>query len=115
MARKQPTEALYLATKRHVVAIAAHSGEEMWRTKLPEADLTGVISLLVKGDRLFAAGHGHVYCLSRATGEVVWSNQLPKLGYHHIILAMEGAGGEGAAVSMAAHVDTLRAAAAAGG
>ncbi len=88
--KKQGGEVLYLATKRHVAALLAETGEELWRTKLPHGDTLGVLSLLVKGDWIFAAGGGHVHGLWRETGEIIWSNDLPKLGYQSVILAMEG-------------------------
>jgi len=113
MSRKQrAVEALYLATKRHVVALAAHSGEELWRTKLPHGDMAGVHSLLVRDGWLFVAGGGHVHGLRRADGEIIWTNDLPKLGYQTVILAMESAG-DGGSVQAAAHVAAAQAAAAA--
>jgi len=70
-----------------------------------------VLSLLVKGEWLFAAGGGHVHGLSRETGEIIWTNDLPKLGYQTVILAMEGAGSS--STELAAATAAIQAAAAA--
>lgn len=110
--RREPVELMYLATRRHVVALDAASGEEVWRTKLPHGDSIGAMSLLVRGDRVFVGGCGHVHCLRAATGEVVWSNDLPKLGYQTVILAMRGAGDSVATVLASAAAAQAAAAAA---
>ena len=107
MARTQQPrqdEVLYAATNRHVIAFSATTGEEIWRTKLQGAQ-SGVLGLLVRGERLFAAGSGQLYCLARASGEVLWSNDLPKLGYQPVMLAMEGT--DTSAQSLAAQVELL--------
>lgn len=85
-----PRELLYVATKKFISALDPADGTEVWRTKLPDVN-SGVITLLIRGDDVFAGTHGHVFCLSRADGHIVWQNDLPKMGYQHVILAMEGA------------------------
>lgn len=85
------SEVLYVGTKRHITALSAATGVEIWRAKLPQVQTGGVICVLVRGERIYAAASGHVYCLARSSGEILWENELPKLGYQPVILAMEGA------------------------
>ena len=85
-----PAFPVYLGTNGHVVALNALDGIELWRRKLPDVS-SGVISILVIGDDLYAAAYGHAYCLNRHTGEIVWKNGLKGLGYHPVTIACEGA------------------------
>ena len=82
---------LYIGTNRHVAAIDARTGEEIWRTKLPHS--TGIVTLLLKGRQVFVGVFGHVYCLNKQNGEIVWKNGMPKMGYQPVLLAMEGSVG----------------------
>ncbi len=88
MARGQ--KLLYVGTNRFVAAIDPGTGEERWRTKLPHGSGT-VVTLVIKGRNLFVGHAGHAYCLDKRSGEIVWENGLPKMGYHSVLMAMEGA------------------------
>ncbi len=85
---------LYVGTNGIVAALDPHTGEELWRTKLPKCGGVGeVVSMVLKDGYLFAGANGRVWCLSKTDGSVLWQNGLPKMGYHAVLLAMEGAEG----------------------
>ncbi len=88
------------------------TGEEIWRTKLPHSTGT-IVTVLIKGRCVYVGLAGHVYCLDQGTGDILWKNGLPKMGYHPVIMAMEGAQGGGADPATA-KADQQRRAAAAG-
>ena len=104
MAKAQ--EPLYVGTNGFVAALDPGTGEELWRTKLPKCGGIGApVVMLIKGQQLFAAAGGRAWCLDRRTGSVIWQNGLPKMGYHVVLLAMEGAcTGTSQAAAAAAYV-----------
>lgn len=88
MPRRKDT--LYVGTNRHVAAIEARTGEEIWRTKLGAMG-GSIVSIVIKGNFLYVGAGGYVYCLARRDGTIVWENGLPRMGYHPVNLVMEGA------------------------
>jgi len=111
----QANTPLYIGTGRFVAALDAQSGEELWRTKLPHSGNGGPVTLLIKGAHVFIGCHGRAYCLDKHTGGVLWQNGLPKMGFHAVLLALEGAdaGSCGSAASAAVQRQREKAAAAA--
>ncbi len=83
-------ELLIVATKKFVCALNPLDGSEIWRTTLPGVN-GSVISILIRGDEIFAGSTGRVICLDRVSGGILWVNELPGMGFQHVILAMEGA------------------------
>lgn len=104
---------LYIGTNRFVAALDPNTGEEFWRTKLPKTAGGGPVTLLIKGRNLYAGYNGEVFCLTKQDGAIVWHNSLRGLGYHPILMAMEGAAGSSDGAVLAAD-DRRRKAAAAG-
>ena len=105
---------LYIGTNRFVTALNAKTGEESWRTKLPHAG-GAVVTILIKDRCLFVGHAGHAYCLDKRTGEILWENGLPKMGYHPVLLAMEGAQGSSSGEVAASWIEQRRRQAAAAG
>ncbi len=93
---------LFVGTNRHVAAIDPRTGEEMWRTKLPKGAASHPVTLLIKGQQIYAGHHGHVFCLNRRDGTILWHNDLPRMSYYPVLLAMEGATGASAPAGVAA-------------
>lgn len=88
------TTPLYVGTNALVAALDPTTGTELWRTKLPKASSGGgPVTILIKDQRLYVGCCGRAYCLDARTGEVLWQNGLPKMGYHTVLLAMQGAEG----------------------
>jgi outer membrane protein assembly factor BamB len=83
---------LYVGTNRHVAALDPQTGEELWRTRLPKCSAIGEpVTMVIKDGRLYVGSYGQVWCLDQRDGTLLWRNGLPKLGYHAVLLAMEGA------------------------
>jgi hypothetical protein len=114
MARQTP---LYVGTNGFVAALDPDTGQEHWRTKLPKCGGVGdPVAMLIKDGCLFAASHGRVWCLDKEDGTIHWTNGLPRMGFHAVLLAMEGAeAATGTDASMAASVRRRRQRAAAAG
>lgn len=82
-------ELLIVATNKFILGIDPVDGREVWRTRIPSAT-GGVISLLIRGEDVFAGQAGRVCCLDRKTGTITWQNNLPGTGFHPVMMAMEG-------------------------
>jgi len=94
-------EIIYVGAGRFVAALDAGTGEELWRTKLGGANC--VVTLLLKGQSVFAGYRGRMHCLDARTGTLRWENDLPKMGYGAVLCAMEGAWGCSPQGAVAAH------------
>jgi outer membrane protein assembly factor BamB len=70
--------------KGSVVAFDQESGTRIWET-----DLKGgaFVTLLVDGDRIFAATQGEIFCLRAADGEVLWHDPLKGYGLGFVSIA----------------------------
>lgn len=79
---------LYLSISQHVLALDPTTGQELWRTKLPQA--SSIVTLLARGPYLFAGLSGYVHALDRFTGKILWSNELKGLGYGQVVMTMPG-------------------------
>ena len=85
-------EAVYIGTSRFVAALDPDRGEELWRTRLPHGGGTGkVVTLVLKGDRIYAGCGGYVYCLDKSTGRILWESGLRSMGHYAVMIAIEGA------------------------
>ena len=80
--------AVYVGIKGGVVALDRGTGEEVWRAPLKGRQF---VTVLVDGDRIFAATAGEVFCLDTWTGNVVWSNPMRGLGWGLASLATASA------------------------
>ncbi|MCZ6683049.1 MAG: PQQ-binding-like beta-propeller repeat protein [Planctomycetota bacterium] len=99
---------LYIGTNRFVAALDPRTGEELWRTKLPKSGSGGPVTMQIKGRNIYAGYNGEVFCLMKNDGSVVWHNKLKGMGYHPILLAMEGASGSSDGAVLAAHEQRRR-------
>lgn len=70
-------DTLYIGIGGHVVAIAALSGEELWRQKLKRSSY---VTISVQPDAVYAGASGEIFCLDPTTGTIRWQNRLPGLG-----------------------------------
>lgn len=108
-----PADVIYIGAGRHVVAIDATDGRELWRTKLPKSG--DLVTLVVRDVDLLAGSGGRMYCLSRMTGQLLWQNDLPHLGYGSVIIAAPGFATPQAQVAAEHQAAQARAASAASG
>lgn len=87
-------KALVIGSNGYVSRIDTGSGAELWRTKLLSGLLGGSsctdVSVLLRGQFIFAGTHGHLFCLSLESGQILWKNELKGMGYNDVALAMEG-------------------------
>ena len=80
-------EALILAACwKTLVCLENPSGILLWRAELRAA---GRVSLLVQGDRIFAAASGEVSCFDR-TGALVWTQQFKGEGPAPVAMGLPG-------------------------
>ena len=105
---------LYVGTYRFVAARDPVTGDELWRTKLPKCSMGSLVTIVIKGDRIYAGCGGQAYCLNKQTGELIWHNKLPKMSYYPVMLALEGAAATTGADALAAAHAAMQAAAASG-
>ena len=85
---------LIVGSNGYVSRIDTGSGEELWRTTLLSGLFGGStctdVSVLVRGQIVFAGTHGHLFCLALDSGQILWKNELKGMGYNDVALAMEG-------------------------
>jgi len=93
---QEPVAVLYVGTGKHVAAIDVTTGQELWRTKLPEGG--GVVCVVFSQGCLFASTMGHAYRLAPADGKVLWHNGLKGMGLGLVTMAIEGLDTQQAAV-----------------
>lgn len=65
---------LYIGIGGHLVAIAASSGEELWRCKLKGSSY---VTVSVRPTAVYA---GELFCVDPSSGRIRWQNRLPTLG-----------------------------------
>ena len=84
---------LYIGCNGHVSAIAARTGEELWRTKLKPGVLSATtledVSVIVRDGVIYAGCNGHLFAVS-PDGAILWHNPLRGMGHNDISLAFEG-------------------------
>ena len=78
---------LLLGIKGHAVCLSKKTGDKLWSTKLKST--SGVTSIFVEDDSVFAYSSGHVFCLDLSNGKIKWENKLEGLGYGPCIIASE--------------------------
>ena len=104
---------VYAGLNRQVLALDRYTGRVVWEWKCPKG--TGLVSLLLDGDRLIVAVAGYIYCLDPLYGQIVWENPLKGYGTGFTTLAsVHGSSGEGAAAAAIAQQRAAAAAAASG-
>ena len=85
---------LIIGSNGFVSRIDPASGEELWRTPLLPGLLSKTayvdVSVLLRGDVVFAGACGHLLCLALDDGRILWKNELKGMGYNDVALAMEG-------------------------
>ena len=70
-------DTLYIGIGGHLVAIAASSGEELWRCKLKRSSF---ITVSVRPNAVYAGAAGELFCVDPSSGQIRWQNGLPGLG-----------------------------------
>jgi hypothetical protein len=85
---QDPLAVLYVGAGKHVAAIDVTTGQELWRTKLPEG--AGAVCVMFSQGCLFASGMGHVYRLAPEDGRILWHNGLKGMGMGLVTMAVEG-------------------------
>jgi outer membrane protein assembly factor BamB len=70
---------VFIGFNRRVAALDRHSGEIRWKWKADSG--SGLVTLLVDGDRLIASCQGYTWCLDPLTGEAIWKQPLKGLGF----------------------------------
>ncbi len=101
---------LYVGVSGRVVCLRKSDGKELWRTKLPNH--SGITTILVEQDIVFAATSGIVFALNSRTGDIQWQNNLKASG-RVCILGHEAQAGVAAAIQAAQAAAASGAAAAA--
>ena len=97
---RQPAESppklpspLFIGSNGFVAAINTSTGQELWRTQLQRGVFKSTgnadVSVLVRGELLFAGAAGHLFCLAADTGQIIWHNELGGMGYNDISLAID--------------------------
>ena len=97
---------LYIGIGGHLVAIAASSGEELWRCKLKGSSY---VTVSVRPTAVYAGAAGELFCVDPSSGQIRWQNRLPALGRGVIAF------GDASSISVAAAAEDDAAAAAAAG
>ena len=88
-------DSLIIGSNGSVAAIDPESGGILWQTDLKTGSLFSStsradVSVLVRGNFVFAGGAGHLFCLDAQNGEILWHNPLKGMGHNDVSLAMEG-------------------------
>ena len=97
-------DTLYIGIGGHLVAIAASSGEELWRCKLKGSSY---VTISVRPTAVYAGAAGELFCIDPSSGRIRWQNRLPALGRGVIAF------GDASSISVAAAADEAEAAASA--
>ena len=70
-------DTLYIGIGGHLVAVAASSGEELWRCKLKGSSY---VTVSVRRTAVYAGAAGELFCVDPSSGRIRWQNRLPALG-----------------------------------
>ena len=70
-------DTLYIGIGGHLVAVAASSGEELWRCKLKGSSY---VTISVRPGAVYAGAAGELFCVDPSSGQIRWQNRLPALG-----------------------------------
>lgn len=88
------SDPLIIGSNGYVARIDPATGQELWRTTLLPGLFSGTVgadvSVLLRGDSIFAGARGHLFCLDLASGKISWHNELKGMGYNDVAIAMEG-------------------------
>lgn len=69
---------VYVGFNSKIAAVDRDGGDVVWTWKSPKG--SGIVALLVDGDRLIASVQGYTYCLDPLTGQQLWNNPLSGMG-----------------------------------
>jgi outer membrane protein assembly factor BamB len=78
---------IYIGIKGSILALDTGTGRQVWATELKGNDF---VSVLVEGEKIFAATCGEVFCLDHQTGRVLWHNELKGFGCGLVSIATDG-------------------------
>lgn len=88
------TEPLIIGSNGYVSRVDPSTGQELWRTKLLPGMFGGSsctdVSVMLRGQMIFAGTHGHLFCLDLNSGQTLWKNELKGMGFNDVALALEG-------------------------
>lgn len=85
------SEKIFVGARGFVAALDAESGEQVWRTRLPSGAPTSLLTMLLKGGRLYMGYADRAYCLESNTGAILWTNEVGAPDDQPMRLAMPGA------------------------
>ena len=111
LSKKTVEQLVFQGFNRQVVAVDRYDGSIVWTWKASNG--SGLVSLLLDGDRLIASCSGYVWCLDPLTGGEVWEQPLKGMGTGFATLTSVRATGSAAASNVAASVAISAATAAA--
>lgn len=87
-------EPLIIGSHGYVSNIDSGSGTELWRTKLLPGLFGGTsgtdVTVLLRGQKIYAGTHGNLFCLDLNSGQILWHNKLEGMNFNDVALAMEG-------------------------
>lgn len=84
------SEKIFVGSRGFAAALDARSGEGIWRTRFPSGTPSGMVTMILKGGRLFMGYSDRAYCLDAGTGSILWTKEAAK-DEQPVQLAMEGA------------------------
>jgi outer membrane protein assembly factor BamB len=76
---------IFVGIKNAVVAVDAHTGDEVWRAKL--TGMASFVTVLWDGEFLVASADGEVFGLDWRDGTITWHNKMKGLGLGFVSLA----------------------------
>ena len=83
---------IYVGGNARVTAISVDSGEVLWEKELFRKKFSlfhtqyNLVSLLERGDSLFAFTRGHVFRIDPSSGKTLWKTELKHLKYEPGVL-----------------------------
>lgn len=85
----QNSQLLILGIGGCVLGVDPATGTNVWKTKLKGGDL---VTVSVRGGRVFAGAAGELFCLDAADGQVLWHNNLKGMGMGVVSFGSTGEG-----------------------
>ncbi len=83
------TSLIYAFVGGSLVCLHAATGQEVWRSKVPNGTST-IASVLVREGVVFLGIKGVIHCFDAYTGAIRWTNELKGLGYGTVFFGESG-------------------------
>ena len=68
---------IFIGLNGYALALDRNTGDFVWSNDQMKS---GVVTLLLDGDRLIVSSNGYIYCLNPLTGRILWNNPLRGYG-----------------------------------